>query len=104
MTNEQRTTHWRTVVEKHAASGLSAVEFCREQRIKVSQFYRWHRKFRNSDDPARGSTGFLELVPCGKPNGSGIRIRYPSGLCIEVEHGFDPLTLRRTIETLNPAL
>jgi hypothetical protein len=104
MTHEQRTTHWRTIVEKHAESGLSAAEFCREQRIKVSQFYRWHRKFRNNQDQERGPTGFLELLPCKKPNGSGIRIRYPSGLCIEVEQGFDPLTLRRAVEALSPAL
>jgi hypothetical protein len=104
MTHEQRTAHWRTIVEKHTASGLSAVEFCSEQQIKVSQFYRWHRKFRNSDDPARGSTGFLQLVPCRKENGSGIRIRYPSGLCIEVEQDFDPMTLRRAIQALSPAL
>jgi hypothetical protein len=104
MTNEQRATHWRTIVEKHTASGLSAVDFCREQQIKVSQFYRWHRKFRNNDNQGRGPTGFLELVPCKKQNGSGIRIRYPSGLCIEVEQGFDPLTLRRAIQALSPTL
>lgn len=102
MTNEQRTTHWRTIVERHTASGLSAADFCREQHIKVSQFYRWDRKFRNNGDQGRASKGFLELVPCRKPNGSGIRIRYPSGLCIEVEQGFDPLTLRRAIEALSP--
>lgn len=104
MTNEQRTTHWRTIVEKHTASGLSAVEFCREQRIKVSQFYRWHRKFQNNQDQERGSTGFLQLVPCRKENGSGIRIRVRDSLCIEVEQGFDPMTLRRAVQALIPTL
>jgi hypothetical protein len=104
MTQEQRTAYWRTVVSKHAESGLSAVAFCREQQIKVSQFYRWHRKFRNNAERGRASTGFLELVPCKKQDGSGIRIKLGDAVCIEVERGFDPLTLRRAIQALSPSL
>jgi hypothetical protein len=104
MTNEQRTAHWRAVVEKHTESGLSAADFCREQDLKVSQFYRWHRKFRNNGDQVRASNGFLELVPFKKQDGSGICIRLRDGLCIEVERGFDPLTLRRAVQALIPTL
>jgi len=104
MTNEQRTAYWRAVVEKQAESGLSASAFCREQHLKVSQFYRWHRKFRDNDHQDRASSGFLELVPCKKQDGSGIRIRLRDGICVEVERGFDPLTLRRAIQALSPTL
>ena len=104
MTNEERTAYWQAVVTKHSESGLSTAAFCREQHIKISQFYRWRRKFRNNDDQGQASTGFLELVPCKKQNGSGIRIRLGQGLCIEVEMGFDPLTLRRAIGALSPTL
>jgi transposase-like protein len=102
MTHEQRTAYWRTVVSKHAESGLNAVAFCREQQIKVSQFYRWHRKFRDNNEQEPASKGFLELVPCKKQNGSGIRIRLRDEVSIEVEYGFDALTLRRTVQALNP--
>lgn len=102
MTHEERTAHWRAVVEKHAESGLNAAAFCREQQLKVSQFYRWHVKFRNNnDEQGRASTGFLELVPEKKQTGSGIRIKLRDGVCIEVERGFDPVTLRQAIETLS---
>ena len=102
MTNEQRTAHWHAVVEKQAESGLNAAAFCREQQLKVSQFYRWHSKFRNNNgEPGRASNGFLELVPCKKENGSGIRIKLLDGVCIEVERGFDPVTLSRAIEALS---
>ena len=103
MTHEERTAHWRAVVEKHAESGLNAAAFCREQQLKVSQFYRWHGKFQNNNfgDPGRVSNGFLELAPCKKENGSGIRIKLRDGVCIEVERGFDPVTLRQAIETLS---
>jgi len=101
MTNEERTAYWRTVVEKQAESGLSASAFCGEQQLKISQFYRWQRKFRNNGDQGRASNGFLELVPCKKQEGSGIRIKLREGLCIEVEQGFDPLTLRRAVQALS---
>jgi len=102
MTNEERTAQWRTIVAKQAESGLSAAAFCREHHLKVSQFYRWHSKFRNNNgDPGRASNGFLELVPCKKKNGSGIRIKLRNGMCIEVQRGFDPVTLRRAIEALS---
>lgn len=102
MTNEQRTAHWRAVVAKQCESGLSAAAFCREQQLKVSQFYRWHVKFRKTnDEQARASSGFLELAPDKKQTGSGIRIKLRSGVCIEVQRGFDPLTLRHAIETLS---
>jgi hypothetical protein len=103
MTNKERTSHWRAIVEKQAESGLSAADFCREHQLKVSQFYRWNVKFRNSDDEqGRTSNGFLELVPSIKQSGSGIRIQLRDGICVEVERGFDPLTLRQAIQALSP--
>jgi hypothetical protein len=104
MTHEQRTAYWRTIVDKHTESGLSASAFCREQQLKISQLYRWQRKFRDNDNQGRVLSGFLELVPCKKQDGSGIRIELRDGLCIEVERGFDPLTLRRAIQALSPTL
>jgi len=31
---KERREHWRALVEKHAKSGLTAVVFCKERRIK----------------------------------------------------------------------
>jgi hypothetical protein len=102
MTNEQRMAHWRAIVEKQTESGLSAAAFCREHHLKVSQFYRWHVKFRkNNGDQDRASAGFLELLPGKKQTGSGIRIKLRSGVIIDVQRGFDPVTLRQAIETLS---
>jgi len=99
MTKEERRIHWKKVVEEQAQSGLSASGFCREHHLKVAQFYRWHRKFK-SPTPIKPVEGFIELVPSTKGSGSGIRIRLFDELCIEVDQGFDPLTLRVAVETL----
>ena len=99
MTKEERVTHWRTVIRKHATSGLSAAAFCREQDINIHKFRWWQRRFKKENSQQKES-GFLQLVPFSKSQHSGIRIHLHNGVSIEVEQGFDPMTLRGVIETI----
>jgi hypothetical protein len=99
MTKEDRITHWRGIIEKQGVSGQSAAAFCREHNINIHQFYWWRGRFRKETSEGN-EPGFFELVPCSKSQHSGIRIRLSDGLWIEVEQGFDPLTLRGVIETI----
>jgi transposase-like protein len=98
MTRVERRTHWRTIIENQATSGVSIAAYCRDAQIKPSYFYVWRRKLR--EQPC--VRGFLELIP-GRlaDTASGIRILVNVKLAIEVERGFDPSTLRAVIETLN---
>ena len=41
-----RERHWRSVILKQEASGLSIVGFCRQYKVPVSSFYKWKRKLR----------------------------------------------------------
>jgi hypothetical protein len=101
MTKEERRTYWKQIVDEQIVSGLSASIFCQEHNLKVSQFYRWRRKFQDLT-PVRSSNGFIQLIPTtkGSGSGSGIRIRLFDDLCIEIDRGFDPFTLRAAVETL----
>ena len=99
MTKEERVTHWRLVIRKHATSGRSAAAFCREHNISIHQFRWWRRRFKKENSQGKES-GFLQLVPFSKSQHSGIRIRLHNGVCIEVEQGFDPHTLRGVIEAI----
>jgi hypothetical protein len=99
MTKEERRTYWKTLVDEQARSGLPASIFCQEQNLKVSQFYRWRRKFQKLT-PVRSPNGFIQLIPTTKGSGSGIRVRLFDDLCIEIDRGFDPFTLRTAVETL----
>ena len=99
MTKEERITHWRGVIAKHAASGLSAAAFCREHDINIHQFRWWQRRFKKENSQGKES-GFLQLVPFSKSQHSGIRIHLNNGVFIEVEQGFDPMTLRGVIEAI----
>ena len=99
MNKEERITHWRTVIKKHATSGLSAAAFCREQDISIHQFRWWKRRFRKDDSQSKES-GFFQLVPFSKSQHSGIRIHLNNGVFIEVEQGFNPHTLRGVIDAI----
>ena len=101
MTREERAKHWRTIIEKQAASGMSAAVFCREQNIKIQQFHWWRGRFKKEKSPTNGS-GFLQLVPfCGTAHKqSGVHIHLRDGMSIEVEPGFDPSTLRGVMEAI----
>jgi len=99
MTREERVTYWRGFITKHFASGLSAAAFCREHDLNIHQFRWWQRRFRKENSQSKGA-GFLQLVPFSKSQHSGIRIHLKNDVFIEVERGFDPMTLRDVIEAI----
>ena len=99
MTRAERRTHWRTIIGNQATSGVSIAAYCRNIQIQQSYFYTWRRKLREQQ---RCSGGFLELISGGMAEAtSGIRICVGEKFHIAVERGFDPLTLRTVVETLN---
>lgn len=99
MTRAGRRTHWRDIIENQKTSGRNITEYCRENQINPSQFYKWRRKLVGKQ-PTTG--GFLELIP-HKPTDSGhsgISIRMDGKLSIDINPGFDPFVLRSVVETL----
>jgi transposase-like protein len=100
MTKEERHTYWKNLVDEQAQSGLNAPAFCSEHNLKLDQFYRWRRRFKNHPGK-RSPNEFMELIPSSKASCSGIRIRLLQDLSIEVERGFDPVTLQAVIQALS---
>jgi transposase-like protein len=101
MTKEERVSYWHSLIEQQESSGLSVLDFCRENHRSPYQFYRWRRRFRQKGRE-ENSAGFLELVPRpARTLRSGVRIMVGDTLCIEVERGFDPAALRTVIKVLD---
>lgn len=100
MTKEEQHTYWREVVEEQATSGLEASVFCRKRNIKIPQFYRWRKKFHDISDESSESR-FIQLMPGDNNPESGIRIRVLENVLIEIDIGFDPVTLRTAVEALS---
>ena len=99
MTKAERRSHWRHIVEDQTSSGLEASVYCRKHNIKIPQFYRWRCKFHNMnhEEPA---ASFIQLIPNTSNPESGIRVRIFENVFIEIDKGFDPVTLRAAVEAL----
>jgi hypothetical protein len=97
MGREERRNYWRALIRKHAESGMSAAAFCKEQEINPQRFYSWRKRFNLDSENA----GFIRLVPTSKTSYGGVRILLDHGICVEVDRGFDPVTLREAIDALS---
>jgi hypothetical protein len=93
----ERREHWRRVLEEQRASGQSAAVFCRARGVPPWKFAYWRKALDGGVGVASATEGFVELG----------RTRGESGVCVEVgrwrvhvDTGFDPATLRRTVEAL----
>jgi hypothetical protein len=100
MRKEERRTYWKQIVDEQAASGLEGSAFCRKHNIKIPQFYRWRSKFQNIYQE-RTTASFIQLIPNARKPESGIRIRVFENVFIEIDRGFDPVTLCAAVETLH---
>ena len=86
-------------------SGLNVEAFCAREGVHPTSLYGWRRRLgfcgRREEDsrpemsvvPA-GAPGFVELVPAALPClSSGLRLRLPGRVVVEVDRGFDRDTL-----------
>jgi hypothetical protein len=98
MTREERSTYWQKLVDQQTDSGLNGAAFCREHNINPQRFYHWRRRF---NEPDTMSTGFFQLISCSpQSQSSGIRVSLGNELHIEIDRGFDPITLRTVVEAI----
>jgi hypothetical protein len=57
--NQQLWDSWRLRIKEQLDSGLSAAEFCAQQKVSLAAFYQWRRKLRIVPEVA------IESVPGG---------------------------------------
>jgi transposase-like protein len=97
--SEERTAHWREVVSRQAASGLTVAAFCREASISAPTFYFWRRRLQDaSASPAprpaaeRGvQAGFVPVRVAAAASPTALRIYLPRGVCLELPQGLADL-------------
>ena len=94
---EQQIQHWKD-------SGLTQIEFCRLHNLKPHQLTYWKKRFA----PAKEPVSLVELkweptyqaTPCRNP--SPLRLIVNDQFRIDVDRGFDPLTLQQLVLSLRP--
>ena len=55
--------HWRGVIAKLDASGLSVAEFCAAENVAIPSVYHWRRKLRGDADAVPARVVRLEAAP-----------------------------------------
>ena len=89
---------------EYEASGLSQVEFCREQGLSLATLARY-RKRQTQGSPAAGNRWVEVKESAGRPvlkdgASSGLAVALPGGRRIEVGCGFDARTLAQLLGLL----
>ena len=86
---------WEDHIQAWQQSGLTQVEYCRENKLKNHQWWYWRKRISHPYDtdvtfvPLRFSSSKISQV--------GIRVVTPNGYRIELDHGFDFSKLRQLI-------
>ena len=80
---------WQGILRQWERSGKSKAAFCRERNLSQWSFHYWAKRLKERQ--AAGSGGFIRVEAKAT---SGIRLRLPSGLEIELESGFDEEVLK----------
>jgi len=102
----EKARYWQRTISEAARSGISIRQFCRQRRLRESQFYWWQHKLR----PGRraGTT----LRPNGKPPSfalvseeagapdAGIELVLGEGRKLRIRQGVDEETLRSVLAAL----
>jgi hypothetical protein len=93
------------VVGAYQASGLSRVEFCRQQGLSLATLARYRKQQRQQGKAATGKR-WLAVEVCGvsvavgSETDSGLAVALRGGRRIEVGRGFDAPTLVQLLDVL----
>lgn len=101
---------WRSHVEHWRASGQTKAAYCRAHGLLKHRFSYWHRHLKPAaptpDTPIVATRALIpvHVAPAvsAEPTGNtGITVRLPAGLGIELGAEFDPATLRAVVQALS---
>lgn len=92
---EQQIQHWKD-------SGLTQIEFCRRHNLKAHQLTYWKKRFHRKQEPVSlielqwGSA--LQSGIC--PRSTALRLILNDQFRIDIDRGFDPVTLQQLVLSL----
>jgi len=101
---------WARHVRAWRASGETASEYCEDRGLKLGSLRYWSTRLGRDlgpvEDESDGVGGGLRLarveVGDGSVRGSGVRMRVGT-ITVELERGFDLVTLQQVVEALHAA-
>ena len=107
----EKERYWQRTIGEAARSGKSIREFCRQRRLKESQFYWWQHKLqvgrqeqtRRGHGARRGSASFALVGDEGGTTDAGIELVLGGGRRLRIRKGVDEATLRAVLAAVESA-
>jgi hypothetical protein len=96
-------TFWRCHLEQWQHSGLTQIEYCRQQDVSRDRFSYWKKRLLPAQAPGPtplAGPGFLRVQVAS--GGARVAVVLDGRLRVEVQPGFDPATLRAVVQALSP--
>ena len=106
----EKARYWQRTIREAARSGMSIREFCRQRRLKESQFYWWQHKLKAgrhersirgrgvNREPAR----FALVSDEPEATDAGIELVLGGGRRLRIRKGVDEETLRAVLAAVEP--
>ena len=106
----EKARYWQRTISEAARSGMSIRAFCRQRRLRESQFYWWQRKLRDGRQAGttprpRGNARPASFALASDEPGAadvGIELVLGDGRKLRIRRGVDEETLRAVLATLEP--
>jgi hypothetical protein len=106
----EKARYWQRTISEAARSGMSIRAFCRQRRLRESQFYWWQHKLRvrrqgGATPRASGNGGPASFALVSDEPGAtdvGIELVLGEGRKLRIRQGIDEATLRAVLAALEP--
>jgi transposase-like protein len=106
----EKARYWQRTISEAARSGMSIRAFCRQRRLRESQFYWWQRKLRagRKAGPTPRPSGhgrpasFALVSDEAGATDAGIELVLGEGRKLRIRQGVDEETLRAVLDALEP--
>ncbi len=102
----EKERYWQRTIQEAARSGMSIREFCRQRRLKESQFYWWQRKQERTmrrQGVDRGAASFALVSEEPGATDAGIELVLGDGRRLRISKGVDEPTLRAVLAAVEPS-
>ena len=98
----EKERYWQKIIREAARSGMSIREFCRQRRLKESQFYWWQRRLKAGGGERTqrraavqgGAASFALVSDEAGATDAGIELVLGDGRRLRIRQGVEEATLR----------
>lgn len=95
LNSKEKRKFWEDHIQAWHQSGLSQVEYCRENNLKNHQWWYWRKRISHSSDT---DVTFVPLrFSSSKISQSSVSVVTPNGYRIEIDDGYDITKLRQLV-------